>query len=138
MGSAKRKRRTGGPVLGVSICVIKNGRVLLTQRAKPPFEDKWSLPGGQVEGGERLEDAALRELHEETGIRAELRGFFDWAEIIDADKHFVVAVFLAGWKGGEATAADDAKAARWVSAEEFDTLELTPGLDKILRKAFGY
>jgi 8-oxo-dGTP diphosphatase len=135
MGPRKRKLRNGGPVLGVSVCVIKDGLVLLTQRGKPPFQDKWSLPGGRVEGGERLEEAAQRELREETGITASLGGVFDWTEIIDANRHLVLAVFVGKWVSGEAAAADDAKAARWVSPEEFGELELTPGLGKILRKA---
>ena len=138
MSLRKRKLRLGAPVLGVSVCVIRNGRVLLTQRAKPPFENKWSLPGGRVEGGERLEAAAVRELREETGISARLRGVFDWAEIIGAGKHFVVAVFLAEWEAGEAKAAGDAKAARWMNLEELSELELTPGLGEILRKAFSH
>jgi 8-oxo-dGTP diphosphatase len=138
MSLRKRKRRLGAPVLGVSICVIRNGCVLLTRRAKPPFENTWSLPGGRVERGERLEEAALRELREETGIGAELRGVFDWTEIIGAGQHFVVAVFLAGWKTGEAKAAGDAKAARWVSLEETSELALTPGLEEILRKALRH
>jgi 8-oxo-dGTP diphosphatase len=135
MVSRDIKRRSSGPVLGVSICVIKDARVLLTQRAKPPFQDKWSLPGGHVEAGERLEEAAMRELSEETGLEAVLHGIFDWAEIIESEMHFVIAVFRAEWTAGEPAAAGDAKAARWADLAELEEIDLTPGLDYIVRKA---
>jgi 8-oxo-dGTP diphosphatase len=131
------KRRSSGPVLGVSICVIRGTRVLLTQRAQPPFEDKWSLPGGHVEAGEKLQEAALRELSEETGVKAELHDIFHVAEIIDSDGHFVIAVFRAAWTAGEPVAAGDAKAARWADLAELEEIELTPGLGHIVRKALS-
>lgn len=130
-----RKRPRGGPVLGVSVCVLKEGSVLLTQRALPPFEGLWSLPGGKVESGETLEAAALRELREESGVEARLRGIFHWHEIIDSEMHFVIAVFLADWTAGEASAASDARAARWVRFENVGDLDLTPDLATIVHKA---
>jgi mutator protein MutT len=137
MVSQDIQRRSGGPVLGVSVCVIRAACVLLSQRAKPPFQDKWSLPGGHVETGERLEEAAMRELSEETGLEPVLQGIFDWTEIIDSKRHYVIAVFRAKWKAGEPRAGGDAKAVRWAKVEELDQLELTPGLGKVVRKALG-
>ena len=119
------------------MCVVKEGRVLLTQRARPPFADKWSLPGGHVEGGERLEAAARREVEEETGLKCEIEELLHWVEIIGEEKHHVIAVFLARWRGGEPSPADDAKAARWANAEEARQLKTTPDLDQILAKALG-
>jgi mutator protein MutT len=137
MIASQAKRRNGGPVLGVSVCVVRDGRVLLTQRAKRPFENLWSLPGGRVEAGEKLAEAALRELREETAVEARLRGIFDWAEIIDAERHMVIAVFLADWTAGEAAAASDVKAVRWAKLKDAGELSLTPGLLGILRKALA-
>jgi len=110
----------------------------LTQRARPPFENMWSLPGGHVQRGESLRDAALRELKEETGINARLGDIIGWNEIIRPEKHIVIAVFAARWESGEAVAADDAKAVRWTAHGEIDSLELTPGLSDIVKKALGY
>jgi 8-oxo-dGTP diphosphatase len=127
-----------GPTIGVSVCVVQAGRVLLTQRARPPFENLWSLPGGHVKRGESLREAALRELKEETGISARLGEIIGWHEVIRPEKHIVIAVFAARFDSGEAVAADDAKAVRWVDLSEIDKLELTPGLSGIVNKALGY
>lgn len=137
MGLRKAKSAPA-PTIGVSVCVVQDGRVLLTQRARPPFEGMWSLPGGHVQWGESLRAAALRELKEETGVAASLGDIIDWREIIRADKHIVVAVFTARFESGEAVAADDAKAVRWIDHSEIDRLELTPGLSAIVKKALGY
>jgi 8-oxo-dGTP diphosphatase len=134
----RNEKSSPGPTIGVSVCVVQAGRVLLTQRARPPFENLWSLPGGHVKRGEGLRDAALRELKEETGINASLGEIIGWNEIIRPEKHVVIAVFTAQFESGEAVAADDAKAVRWVDHREIDTLELTPGLAGIVNKAFGY
>ena len=58
------------PLLGASACVWRDGHVLMIQRAKPPVTGQWSLPGGHVEPGEAVIDAAHRELLEETGHEA--------------------------------------------------------------------
>jgi mutator protein MutT len=134
----RNEKSSPGPTIGVSVCVVQAGRVLLTQRARPPFENLWSLPGGHVKRGEGLRAAALRELKEETGINASLGEIIGWNEIIRPGKHVVIAVFTAQFESGEAVAADDAKAVRWVDRHEIDKLELTPGLAGIVNKAFGY
>lgn len=60
------------PKVGVGGIVIQDGRVLLLLRKRPPEAGTWSLPGGRVEFGERLEDAVVRELREELGITVEV------------------------------------------------------------------
>jgi len=63
------------PILAASVAVIRDGRILLAARGKPPSEGLFSLPGGMVDVGETLAEAALRELREEVGYAA---GRLEW------------------------------------------------------------
>src|SRR6476646_8960366 len=102
------------PHLGVSVAVWRGGEVLLVKRGRAPFAGLWSFPGGGVELGERLEEAARREVREETGIDVAIVRQIDQAEIIARDengrieRHYVLIVFAARLVGGELDAGDDA------------------------------
>lgn len=126
------------PVPGVSVAMWRDGKVLLTQRGKPPFIGTWSFPGGRVKTGEHLEEAAKRELLEETGLEAKGLVFVRPVEIIlhqddRISHHIVLSLFTCRWGGGEALAATDAKALRWVELDEIQTLSVTEGLEKYAR-----
>ena len=73
------------PIVGASIAVIRDGRVLLAARANEPMRGVWTLPGGKVEAGETLAEAALRELREEVGLEAQVVGVLTPTEIIERD-----------------------------------------------------
>ncbi len=126
------------PVLCVSVACWRGDEVLLAQRGKAPSLGLWSLPGGHVELGERLVDAALRELREETSVEAELEGVATMLDIIRRDetgvvsKHYLIAVFKAQWRAGEAVAGDDAAAVQWRRADDLADLEMTPGTADLL------
>jgi len=119
------------PILGVSTLVRHDGRVLLVRRGREPFAGLWSLPGGRVEPGEALAEAAAREVREETGIAVDRLKRIDVVEIIGngADRgvegHFVLVVFSGEFRSGMPAAGDDAAEARWVSPSELGALELT-------------
>lgn len=126
------------PYLAASIAVLRDGKFLLISRSKPPYEDHFSLPGGVVETGESLQEAAARELMEEVGIEATVPVFIGPVEIIDKDKnghilnHAVVMVHAAFWKAGEAKTGPEARQIVWVEIEQVDALRTTPSLKNIL------
>ncbi|AKH99895.1 ADP-ribose pyrophosphatase [Hoeflea sp. IMCC20628] len=116
------------PALAVSVAIERAGRYLLVLRANPPAQNMYAFPGGRVDTGEKLETAALRELEEETGLKAtNPRPFatFDLpsrAPDGSLSSHFLLTVFLADDPGGEPQALDDAREVGWFSPEEIRTL----------------
>jgi len=131
------------PFVGASIAVIRGDRVLLAARANAPMRGVWTLPGGLVEAGEALAEAALRELQEEVGLTAEVVGVLSPTEIIlraedgRTRHHYVVHPHAAVWTGGEAVPGPEALAVRWATLAELSGLDTTPGLDATVAAAFA-
>ena len=98
--------------------VWRGDEVLLIRRGREPYKGMWSIPGGSVEYGEALQDAALRELAEETGVSARIAGLIDVFESIAQAGHYVMVDYAAHWTGGEPVAGDDAAEARFYPLEE--------------------
>lgn len=131
MPETKTRPTKAGPILGVSSLLLCDDTALLVQRGKDPAKGLWSLPGGKVERGETLEQAAHRELFEETALTVDHLSFGEFVEIIEPTHHFVIAVFVGQLKTTTAPkAGDDAAAARWFTPNECDVLdaagEMTP------------
>jgi len=126
------------PVLGVSVLVEHEGKVLLVQRGRPPAAGYWAFPGGRVELGEKLAEAAAREVQEETGLQVEIGDLVDRAEIIRRDAsgtieaHFVVMVFAGRYLAGTPRAGDDAAEAEWLEPDAAIRLNLTEDTARIL------
>lgn len=129
------------PFLAASIAVFREGKVLLGARTAPPAPNVFSLPGGVVETGETLEEAALRELQEETGVTARIVGFAGHTEVLQRDddgrvrRHFVVASFAAHWLAGEGAPSAEAPQLIWADPAALGDLPVTPGLMRILKLA---
>ena len=136
-----RRRYPEQPLLGVSVALWRDARVLIARRGKPPLAGLWSLPGGLVELGERLETAARRELKEETGLTGNLVGIADWREIIVRDaasaveRHYVLAVFAGYWRDGEPRAGADADQVRWADGKDLQELQMTDGSAEAILRA---
>jgi ADP-ribose pyrophosphatase YjhB (NUDIX family) len=116
------------PLVGVGAVVVDQGRVLLVRRGTEPLKGHWSIPGGLVELGERLLDAIVREIAEETGLVVEPVELIELLDRIhyDADRvryHYVIADYLCRVVGGALHAASDADAVRWIERAEW----LEPG-----------
>ena len=112
------------PRLAALAVTLHRGHVLLVKRKNPPDQGLWGYPGGKVDWGETVFKAATRELHEETGVRAETIGHLCNLDVIlpGADgrvaHHFLLVAVLCRYLGGEARAGDDAMAAEWVPCAE--------------------
>ena len=132
------------PVVAVGAIVFKNNRVLLVRRAQPPSQDLWAIPGGRVEIGETLQEAAEREILEETGIIIQAREpvyTFDYIERDGSTRprfHYVITDLIADYVGGEPRAGDDAADVRWVAAEELAGLNVSSKTVRLLKTHYNF
>jgi ADP-ribose pyrophosphatase YjhB (NUDIX family) len=118
------------PFVGIGIVVIRDDRVLLVRRGKPPNIGAWTLPGGAQEVGETAEQAARRELREETGLEAGDLHFAATVDNIRRDAggrvrfHYTIIDFATRWIGGEPVAATDVTEATWAPLDSLDGYDL--------------
>jgi 8-oxo-dGTP diphosphatase len=130
------------PLVGVGAIIIEDGRVLLVKRGHPPLAGEWSIPGGVLELGETLREAAIREAREETCLTVEtveLLGVYDRVRRDDDGRaiyHFVLVDFLCRRVTGEAEAADDADEVRWFAPAEAAELNLADDTAEVIRLGF--
>jgi ADP-ribose pyrophosphatase YjhB (NUDIX family) len=131
------------PLVGVGAIIIEGSHVLLVKRAHPPLQAQWSIPGGVLEVGELVREAAIREAHEETGLivePGELLGVYDRV-LRDHEQrvqyHYVLIDFLCHRKGGELQAADDAAEVRWFTQHDLPALNLAEDTFDVIRKGFA-
>src|SRR5580704_14927153 len=130
------------PFIGVGAIIIEGARVVLVKRAHPPIQGQWSIPGGVLEVGEMVREAALREAREETGLivePGELLGVYDRI-LYNAEKrvqyHYVLIDFLCRRVGGELAADSDAAEVRWFTREELPALHLAEDTQDVIRRGF--
>jgi 8-oxo-dGTP diphosphatase len=137
------------PLVGVGVFVLRGDRCLIAQRGHPPGEGLWSVPGGRVELGETLREAALRELAEECGSELQVRLLgiaiaLDRITLADDGRvryHYVLLDYVAEHVSGEPTAGTDAAAVQWATVDEIRALSTTADLAEyvaeILRRREG-
>ena len=134
------RRYPARPVVGVGALIFnQQGQVLLVERGNPPLCGYWSLPGGAVETGERLEEAMAREVLEETGLEVAVGSIATVFERIMPDAegaceyHYVLIDFYCTVIGGVLQAGDDSRQACWRDLSAVDSIELTAGTREVLQ-----
>ncbi len=112
------------PKLTTDGAIIKDGKILLIRRKNEPFKGKWALPGGFVEYGEKVEDAVIREVKEETGLLTKIKGIFGIYSDPDRDPrgHTVTIVFLLDIIAGKLNAEDDADSVKFFNLNKLPDL----------------
>jgi ADP-ribose pyrophosphatase len=139
-----QKKYPEGPLPAVGAVVFKDAAVLLVKRGNPPSEGSWAIPGGSVQLGESLQEAAEREILEETGvvIRAKSPVFVFDAIELDPDGevkfHYVIIDLEADYLRGDPKANDDAADARWVTEKELSRLPINPVTRQLLFTQYGF
>lgn len=129
------------PIVGVGVVVQKDDAVLLIQRGQDPGRGMWSLPGGMVELGEHLPDAAAREVREECGVEIQVSEVIEAFDLIlrdDAGRvkyHYVIVDFAGRYLDGEARAASDVMDARWARVSELGSYPLNVKTREVIEKA---
>jgi len=130
------------PLVGLGAIIIEQDRVVLVKRGHPPLSGEWSIPGGVLEVGETIRQAAVREALEETGLAVEvgeLLGVYDRI-VRDADErtryHYVLIDFLCRRIAGEPHGAGDAAEARWFTHGELGQLSLAEDTAEVIKLGF--
>jgi len=137
------RRYPDRPLLGVGAVVFHGDKVLLIKRGEEPLKGWWTVPGGLVETGERLEAAVCRETLEETGLRVKPVAVAALFQRImpDADGrtefHYVIVDYLCELEAGTVQAASDVADAGWFTFEEMKGLKMAPGTPGVLDSALA-
>jgi 8-oxo-dGTP diphosphatase len=141
-----RRRYPKHPLLGVGALIFtssgRRGPILLVERGGIPLKGYWSLPGGLVETGEKLEDAVRREILEETGLRIQPVSRFEIFERImldasgRAEYHYVLADYICKVVGGALRAGDDVSRVAWVRRSELGNYQITEGTREVIERVY--
>ena len=135
-----RREYPTSPLVGAGAVIVEDGKVLLVKRKAPPKAGYYSIPGGLVEVGESVREAAKREVLEETGLIVEVGELIDVIDNIVRDEdgrvkyHYVIVDYLARPVGGKLKESSDAAEARWVPFDKLRDLKLTESTKRLFCK----
>ena len=131
------------PIVGIGIVVLRDSSVLLVRRGKPPNIGAWSLPGGAQELGETAEQAARRELHEETGLTVGTLHLAANVDSIHRDPdgrvhyHYTIIDFAARWNGDATHAGSDVTETTWAGLDRLGDFSLWSEAHRVIAIARG-
>lgn len=129
------------PLAAVIALVVRADRILLVQRTRETPPRRWGFPGGLIELGETVAEAAIRELSEETGLTAVAGPVLDAVTVLDRDDdgrirhHYILTAVLCRQPVGIAAAASDAVAAQWFALDDLPGLALHEDVLRLARVA---
>lgn len=138
-----KREYPAAPILAVGVVVRKENQVLLIRRNREPSKGLWTFPGGAVELGEGVREAAQREVCEETGLEVEIGEVAAVIDSIHHDEqgavryHYVIVDFYGRPMGGQLQAGDDVSEVRWVSREEAEALPMPQVAQTMVRELLG-
>ena len=125
------------PRVTAAVLVQKDDTFLLAERNKENMRGKWIIPGGGVKFGETTEQAALREIKEETNLDVDIKRFIGFKEVINVpgNYHSVVFFYLATPKHDDVLAEGDVSQAKYFTLEEIKELDILPAVEFAMREA---
>jgi ADP-ribose pyrophosphatase YjhB (NUDIX family) len=131
------------PIVAVGAAVCHNEQVLIVQRGKAPSMGVWTVPGGAVDLGETMRQAAAREVKEECNIKVEIGEVVGILDNVVYDEqgqvryHYAIVDFAARYIGGELCPNDELMDAAWIMPSEFDAYSVPAKAREILLNALG-
>lgn len=120
----------------VAAVIMKDGKVLATQRGYGEFKDGWEFPGGKVEAGESPEDALRREIREELEVEVNVGDLIDTIEYDYPAFHLSMKCYACTIAGGSPHLLEH-EAARWLSADQLDSVAWLPADITLIPKIAG-
>jgi 8-oxo-dGTP diphosphatase len=132
------------PLVAVGAVVFKKNKVLLVKRDNPPGKGLWAIPGGRVRLGETLQEAAEREIREETGVVIQAKDPVYVFDVIERDTHgrirfhYVIVDLIADYTSGEPNSGSDACDARWIAHHELDEIPLSTNTKRFLKEEIKF
>lgn len=136
---------TERPIPAALAVMVRDSQLLLVRRNNRPNAGLWGFPGGKIELGETVMEAAVRELQEETGIEAEARDILTSVDVILHDKngvlehHYVLVAVLCDYISGNPVAADDVSEAEWFDYKTIisDPSGKSPAVGRVAEQAMA-
>ncbi len=132
------------PIVAVGAAVCCEGRVLIVQRGKAPSKGLWTVPGGAVDLGETMSQAAAREVREECGIEIEVSEVAGILDNVVRDErgrvryHYAIVDFCARYVSGDLSPSDELMDVTWITPAEFDAYGVPVKAREVLLNALEF